>query len=201
MYRLLPQLLAATTILSLLAGCATGPNLAGSEPLASPDGSAQPLAETSPDEASVDPEPGTEPNPEGVPESDGDTSVGPPAPNKRQGPGKLTIRLKSQRFEYREGGALILAGEISSGSPAHPTPRGKFKVLSKNKDKRSGSYTNYFDSPTPMPYAIQFNGPYYLHEGWLPGHADSHGCVRLHYDDARFVFERIRVGDPVTVVN
>lgn len=136
--------------------------------------------------------------------------VGPPAPEpppeamKPRKPGtrgQLTIRLKSQRFEYAEGGQLVHAGEVSSGSREHPTPKGSFRVLSKDKDKRSGKYTNYFDDPTPMPYAIQFKGPYYVHEGWLPGHADSHGCVRLHYADAKFLFSRIRLGDRVTVVD
>jgi|PlaIllAssembly_1097288.scaffolds.fasta_scaffold75796_2 lipoprotein-anchoring transpeptidase ErfK/SrfK len=114
---------------------------------------------------------------------------------------KLTIRLKGQRFEYAEGGKLVHAGEVSSGSREHPTPKGSFRVLNKEKDKRSGKYTNAFDDPTPMPYAIQFSGPYYVHEGWLPGHADSHGCVRLHYEDAKFLFSRIRVGDRVTVAD
>jgi lipoprotein-anchoring transpeptidase ErfK/SrfK len=52
-----------------------------------------------------------------------------------------------------------------------------------------------------MPYAIQFYGHYFLHEGWLPGYPDSHGCVRVGEQDARFLFERLRIGDPVLVVN
>ena len=48
---------------------------------------------------------------------------------------------------------------------------GKFQVLSKDKDKRSSKYTNYYDDNTPMPYSLQFHGPYFIHEGWLPGYA------------------------------
>jgi hypothetical protein len=123
--------------------------------------------------------------------------VGPPRPGAR----KLTIRLDSQRFEYSEGGKVVHRGEISSGSPEHPTPKGAYRVLSKQLDKRSGSYTNYFDMSTPMPYALQFTGPYFVHEGWLPGSAESHGCVRLRYEDARFVYERMRVGDRIAVLD
>jgi lipoprotein-anchoring transpeptidase ErfK/SrfK len=94
---------------------------------------------------------------------------------------------------------VITSGEVSSGSKAHPTPSGSFRVQSKQKNKRSGKYTNYFDQNTPMPYSLQFHGPYFIHEGWLPGYADSHGCVRLHYEDARFLFDRMRVGDRVLV--
>jgi lipoprotein-anchoring transpeptidase ErfK/SrfK len=52
-----------------------------------------------------------------------------------------------------------------------------------------------------MPYSIQFSGHYFLHEGWLPGYPDSHGCVRVGEQDARFLFERMQIGDPVSVVD
>jgi hypothetical protein len=123
--------------------------------------------------------------------------IGPPRP----GPRKLTVRLKKQRFEYSEGDAVVHTGEITSGSPGHPTPKGSYSVLSKDPNKRSGSYTNYFNLPTPMPYALQFRGPYYVHEGWIAGSPESHGCVRLRYEDARFVFERMRVGDRIAVLD
>lgn len=112
---------------------------------------------------------------------------------------KLYIFLDAQRFEYIEDGTIALAGEISSGSREHPTPRGKFRVRAKDMDKRSNSYTNYFNQPTPMPYALQITGPYWLHEGYLPGHAASHGCVRIAYEDARVLYARMRVGDPIEV--
>ncbi|MEY6431837.1 L,D-transpeptidase [Thioalkalicoccus limnaeus] len=111
----------------------------------------------------------------------------------------LTILLDTQQFEYREDGRLFARGEVSAGKAEHPTPRGQFRVLSKDRYKRSGSYTNYFNKPTPMPYSLQFYGPYYVHEGWLPGHPASRGCVRLHYEDARLLFERMRVGDRIVI--
>lgn len=111
----------------------------------------------------------------------------------------LNIYLGSQTFEYLEDGQVLISGHISSGAKGHPTPAGAFRVLSKIKDKRSGKYTNGLDENTPMPYSLQFTGPYFVHEGWVPGYADSHGCVRLHYEDARLLYDRIRVGDPVLV--
>ena len=60
-------------------------------------------------------------------------------------------------------------------------------------EKRSGKYTNDFNVPTPMPYPLQFRGPYFVHEGWVPGYPDSHGCVRLRYEDARLLFERMQI--------
>jgi lipoprotein-anchoring transpeptidase ErfK/SrfK len=111
----------------------------------------------------------------------------------------LNIYLGSQTFEYLEDEQVFLSGPISSGTREHPTPAGDYKVLTKIKDKRSGKYTNGLDENTPMPYSLQFNGPYFVHEGWVPGYADSHGCVRLLYEDARLLYDRIRIGDPVRV--
>ncbi len=113
----------------------------------------------------------------------------------------LTIFLDSQSFEYVEDNRVLANGPLSSGSAEHPTPTGDFRVLSKEKNKRSGKYTNYFDQNTPMPYSLQFYGPYFVHEGWLPGYADSHGCVRLRYEDARFLFSRMKVGDQIRVTS
>ncbi len=120
-----------------------------------------------------------------------------PAAEKRQ----LDIRLATQRFNYFEDDRLVWSGSISAGTPEHPTPKGRYQVQSKNINKRSGSYTNYFDRPTPMPYALQFRGPYFVHEGYVTGRPESHGCVRLRHDDAKFVYARMKVGDRVVVAD
>ena len=119
-----------------------------------------------------------------------------PVARKRQ----LDLLLGSQIFNYYEDDQLIWSGKISSGAAEHPTPTGSFRVQAKNKNKRSGSYTNFFDRPTPMPYALQFSGPYWVHEGYVPNEPASHGCVRLRYEDAKFVYARIKVGDTINVI-
>lgn len=113
---------------------------------------------------------------------------------------RLHIKLGDRRFEYYEDDRIVWSGKISAGAPEHPTPKGEFLVTAKDIDKRSGSYTNYFDWPTPMPYAIQFKGPYWIHEGYVPNDHASHGCVRLRHADARFVYSRLRVGDRIEVI-
>jgi hypothetical protein len=99
----------------------------------------------------------------------------------------LHIDLTNQDFQYLEDNQAVLAGPVSSGTAEHPTPSGRFRVLSKEQDKVSHSYTNAFD------------GPYFIHEGWVPGYPDSHGCVRLKYEDARFLFKRMQRGDEVVI--
>lgn len=132
-----------------------------------------------------------------------------PAPAERAAPERpaaepssrsLTIELGSQRFVYAEDDRVVRIGPISSGRAGYETPSGRFSVRSKQKDKVSYRYTNALGMRAWMPYSIQFHGDYFLHEGWLPGYPDSHGCVRVGEQDARFLFDRLRVGDPVTVV-
>lgn len=120
-----------------------------------------------------------------------------PDAGKRQ----LDIRLGSQRFNYFEDDKLVWSGLVSSGAPEYPTPKGSYRLLSKQEDKVSRSYTNFFDMPTPMPYSLQFKGPYFIHEGYLPGVPASQGCVRLRYEDARFVYQRLRIGDPIVIAD
>ncbi|NEV61708.1 L,D-transpeptidase [Thiorhodococcus minor] len=112
---------------------------------------------------------------------------------------KLSISLSEQAFSYSEGDEVVRTGPISSGAEGYPTPTGKFAILSKDEDKVSSRYTNQLGMQAWMPYAMQFHGHYFLHEGWLPGHPDSHGCVRVGEKDARFLFERMKIGDTVTV--
>ena len=98
-------------------------------------------------------------------------------------------------------GDLIRTGPISSGKPGKHTPTGKFAVLGKDKDKKSSLYKNEIGTQAWMPYSLRFHGNYFIHEGWLRGYAASHGCIRLGYYDARLLFERMKIGDSVTVSN
>ncbi|MBK5966639.1 L,D-transpeptidase [Thiocystis minor] len=116
-------------------------------------------------------------------------------------PRVLTIKLDTQQFIYSVNGKTFKTGPISSGTTGYPTPTGKFAVLGKEKYKVSSRYTNQLGMQAWMPYAIQFHGPYFLHEGWLPGYPDSHGCVRLGEKDARFLFEQMQLGDPIEVID
>ncbi|EXJ14637.1 L,D-transpeptidase [Imhoffiella purpurea] len=114
---------------------------------------------------------------------------------------RLSISLADQSFVYSEDGETVRTGPISSGAPGYPTPTGRFKVLSKDEDKVSSRYTNQLGMQAWMPYSIQFHGNYFLHEGWLPGYPDSHGCVRVGEPDARFLFGRLEIGDPVILTD
>jgi hypothetical protein len=114
---------------------------------------------------------------------------------------ELRFYLNRQMFDYFEDGELLVSGPISSGKAGHTTPTGTFSVLAKEKDKESSLYTNEVGTQAWMPYSIQFHGNYFIHEGWLPGYPASHGCIRLGHLQAKLLFERMKIGDPVTVNN
>ena len=111
----------------------------------------------------------------------------------------LQFSLSTQSFNYSENGEQVVSGPIASGKASSPTPTGKYRILSKAKDKESSRYDNEIGTPAWMPYSMQFYGNYFLHEGYLPGEPASHGCIRLGHYDARLLFERMKIGDPVMV--
>lgn len=47
-----------------------------------------------------------------------------------------------------------------------------------------------------MPYCMFFHGGYALHGSYkVPGYDDSHGCIRLFIDDARWLNEEfVKIG-------
>jgi lipoprotein-anchoring transpeptidase ErfK/SrfK len=103
------------------------------------------------------------------------------------------------------------------GIPSKPTPKGNFEVTRKERNKRSGSYgfSIFQDhiTPTeadkasghyvgyPMPYWVEFLPGYGFHQGWVWPVPRSHGCIRLHANDAGKFYELVRVGTPIKIAN
>jgi len=136
----------------------------------------------------------------------------------------ITIDLGAQKARFYKGGQLVGETPISSGNAQHPTPRGSFSVIQKDRDHRSNLYGAFCDASgiivvenvdvtrdhapagthfmgAKMPYYMRFSGGSGLHSGYLPGFPDSHGCVRLPDDMARIFYENAHEGTPVRVVN
>ncbi|WP_294343814.1 L,D-transpeptidase [Prosthecochloris sp.] len=112
-----------------------------------------------------------------------------------RGEREVRVFLDTQYFGAYENGALLFWGPISSGRKSNPTWPGEFFVNYKQRHKRSIKYNN-----APMPYSINYDGPYFIHQQALPGHPASRGCVRLLEADAKKLFSWMKVGDSVTVL-
>jgi len=79
---------------------------------------------------------------------------------------------------------------VSTGRKGYATPTGRYGVTRMYRKYQSIKYDN-----APMPYAIFFRGGYAIHgttEIRRLGRPASHGCIRLHPDDARTLFELVK---------
>ena len=111
------------------------------------------------------------------------------------GPMLMVVNLETQRAVVYRNGLPVGITTISSGKPGHETPTGIFTVLQKNKDHRSNIYNN---APMPFMQRLTWDG-IALHAGALPGHAASHGCVRLPAKFAAILYGETKLGMTVVV--
>ncbi len=135
----------------------------------------------------------------------------------------IEINLSSQQAKFFKGGKLVGVSPVSTGREGYQTPAGSFQVIQKNKNHRSNLYGNFVDGagnilvanvgirkdPMPpggrfhgaeMPYFMRIHGAVGMHAGFLPGFADSHGCIRLPERMAEIYFANASHGTPVRVV-
>jgi len=113
------------------------------------------------------------------------------------GPLVIIVSLSDQILCVYRNGIRIGCSSISSGKPGYGTPIGLFTIL----QKRATHTSNLFRGAS-MPYVerLTWKGVA-IHAGYLPGYADSHGCVRLPLDFARKLYEITAKGTIVIVTD
>jgi lipoprotein-anchoring transpeptidase ErfK/SrfK len=52
-----------------------------------------------------------------------------------------------------------------------------------------------------MHWFLRVNGAVGMHEGYLPGYADSHGCIRLPAHMAPVFYKNAPLGTPVKITD
>ena len=117
------------------------------------------------------------------------------APREAGEPMMAIVSLKTQRVTIYDADGWILRSAVSSGMRGRETPAGVFSVIQKDKDHHSNLYD---DASMPNMLRITWSG-IALHGGPLPGHAASHGCVRMPYGFAEHLFPTAKVGMRVIV--
>ena len=111
------------------------------------------------------------------------------------GPMLMVISLQTQRAVIYRNGLPIGITTVSSGKAGHETPTGVFTVLQKNAVHHSNLYNN---APMPFMQRLTWDG-IALHAGKLPGHAASHGCIRLPEGFAKLLYQQTKLGMTVVV--
>lgn len=111
------------------------------------------------------------------------------------GPVMILVSLPEQVMNVYRNGVLVARSSISSGMKGHSTPTGVFTILQKSAEHYSKTYDN-----APMPYMqrLTWDGVAF-HSGFLPGHAASHGCIRLPYEFSRKLFDLTSQGGTVVI--
>lgn len=107
----------------------------------------------------------------------------------------IVVSIAKQRVTLFSDGKQVAEAPVSTGTVGHETPMGIFAVIAKSRFHESNIY-----SGAPMPYMerITWSG-IALHEGPLPGHAASHGCIRLPGSFASSLFKVTRLGARVVI--
>jgi hypothetical protein len=105
------------------------------------------------------------------------------------------VSLHNQRVTVYDAQGWMLRAPVSSGQKGRETPAGIFSVIQKEAEHYSNIYD---DAYMPHMQRITWSG-IALHGGVLPGHAASHGCVRMPFDFAERLFDATRLGMRVIV--
>lgn len=120
----------------------------------------------------------------------------------------IYVDLSHQAFgAYDAEGNLIHWGPVSGGKGwcedvgKCETITGEFNIIRKQGDEcESGQFPTDSDGGAPMPFCMHFWRGFALHGSTLPGYHASHGCVRLFYDDAKWLNEHFaKIGTKVIV--
>lgn len=96
------------------------------------------------------------------------------------------ISLSNQTMTVTENGFIRYQWKVSTARKGFVTPQGSWKAKWLSKNHRSRKYDN-----APMPYAVFYNGGYAVHATYETkrlGRPASHGCIRLHPENAAAFF-------------
>ncbi len=96
------------------------------------------------------------------------------------------VDLSDQRMTVFQNGIPVYNWQVSTARAGKVTPTGSWSAKWTSKNHRSSRYNN-----APMPYAIFYSGHYAIHgtdQVKRLGRPASSGCVRLHPDNARVLY-------------
>jgi lipoprotein-anchoring transpeptidase ErfK/SrfK len=102
----------------------------------------------------------------------------------------VNVDKSSQQMTVSVDGAPRYRFTVSTGRPGHGTPSGTFHPQRMELSWFSKEYYN-----SPMPHSIFFHGGFAIHGSYeidaLGGPA-SHGCIRLHPDNAATLYALVQ---------
>ncbi len=112
------------------------------------------------------------------------------ATTERVGVITAIVDISEQEMQVAVNGALVATWPVSTARPGKRTPTGDFRAQWLSPHHRSSLYDG-----APMPWSIFFNGDYAIHgtnQTNRLGQPASAGCVRLHTENAKILFDMVR---------
>lgn len=108
---------------------------------------------------------------------------------------RALVDLSQQRAWVYEGDEEIYTTRVSTGKPGNRTRTGTFVITNRYRHWNSTIYGS------SMPYFQRLScGDFGFHQGYVPGYAASHGCIRVPGGNVRKIWELLSLGDPVKIV-
>jgi lipoprotein-anchoring transpeptidase ErfK/SrfK len=104
------------------------------------------------------------------------------------------IDISTQKMQILVDGRVAHQWAVSTGRGRYRTPTGTYAPIRMHKRYFSKKYDN-----APMPYSVFFHRGYAIHgttEVKNLGRPASHGCVRLHPENAKQLFALIQQAGP-----
>jgi lipoprotein-anchoring transpeptidase ErfK/SrfK len=102
----------------------------------------------------------------------------------------IVVDISEQKMFVSVDGSEDYAFDVSTGRKGYSTPTGSFGVERMYRKYHSIKYDG-----APMPYSIFFHKGFAIHgttDIKRLGTIASHGCVRLHPDNARSLFDLVK---------
>jgi lipoprotein-anchoring transpeptidase ErfK/SrfK len=102
----------------------------------------------------------------------------------------IVVDISDQKMFVAVDGKPSLEFDVSTGRQGYSTPTGRYGVERMYRKYHSKKYDG-----APMPYSIFFHDGFAIHgttDLKRLGTIASHGCVRLHPDNAKALFELVK---------
>jgi L,D-transpeptidase catalytic domain len=102
----------------------------------------------------------------------------------------ITVDKTAQRLSVAVDGAARYQWPVSTARWGYRTPNGTYRPQRLERKWFSREYDN-----SPMPYSIFFHNGYAIHGSYEISHLGrpaSHGCIRLHPEQAAILFKLVK---------
>ena len=116
-------------------------------------------------------------------------------PAKPKRPLFAVISIADQHVSIYNHDGLVVRSRISTGMAGHPTPKGIFTIIGRERYHKSNIYSG---APMPFMQRITWSG-IAMHLGVVPGYPASHGCIRLPAGFAAQLWGMTRIGERIVI--